>query len=773
MPHSDDIPSESGDGSPARPLESIVYLDVLDQLPTPMCLMKWKGKHHFLNRAWTTFTGQNAQQGSDSEWIQWVHPEDADIAARMFEQAIPEGIALDLEVRLRRHDGEYRMMAVTGRPLRLPNGAAGGYLASFQDITPHLPVSEQLRQSHQRFHHLYNSTPLAFVLWGTDRRILDWNTRAQEIFGWSKEEVVGKDFFNLLMPADQRPPVEEVVDYLIREELPKVQVNCNCTKSGQIILCEWHNSLLHDGEGRIRGAISLGLDITQSKRAAEDQKRLTTAVEQVVEAILITDTQGCIQYVNPAFTTITGYQAGEVRGRKTSILKSGQHSLAFYQELWDTLSRGEVWRGFFINRRKDGSLYQEEATISPIRDESGKTINYVAVKRDVTRERVLEEQFRQSQKMEAVGRLAGGVAHDFNNLLTAILGYSEMILIRLDPNDPLRDDLEEIKAAGDRATALTRQLLAFSRRQVLQPQILDLNSIVANMHKMLQRLIGEDVSLKIHLEPTLWRVRADPGQIEQVLMNLAVNARDAMPDGGALTIETSNVGAESGELLRLRGVAPGDYVQLSVADTGEGMDEETRLRCFEPFFTTKDQGKGTGLGLSTVYGIVQQSEGHIFVESERGRGCRFVVYLPRNAESAGSVESRPDAERLVQGSETVLVVEDEDAVRRLVTVILKKNGYKVLEARHGGEALLTCERFTQPIHLMMTDVVMPQMNGRDLANRLLTIHPEMKVLYMSGYTNEAIIRHGILESGMFFIQKPFTPTDLSRKVREVLDQITS
>jgi CheY-like chemotaxis protein len=371
--------------------------------------------------------------------------------------------------------------------------------------------------------------------------------------------------------------------------------------------------------------------------------------------------------------------------------------------------------------------------------------------------------------MEAVGRLAGGVAHDFNNLLTVIAGYSTLTLNELRHDDPLRTNVEEIRAASDRAAALTRQLLAFSRRQILQPRELDLNAVIRNMERMLRRIIGEDIAFRSMLAPELGHIRADPGQIEQVVMNLVVNARDAMPQGGALTIATKHVdlgAGEAGELM-LRGAGP--HVALILRDTGTGMDEATRARIFEPFFTTKEAGKGTGLGLSTVYGIVKQSGGGIRVDTEVGRGTTFTLYFLRLAAEIDDHAARVPLRASPKGSETVLVAEDDAMVRSLIRRVLRAHGYETLEAADGATAVRLCERHPGPIHLLLTDVVMPELGGRELVERLAQLRPEMRVLFMSGYTDDAIVQHGVPDSDIPFVQKPFTPDALARKVREVLD----
>jgi PAS domain S-box-containing protein len=523
-------------------------------------------------------------------------------------------------------------------------------------------------------------------------------------------------------------------------------------------------------KGRIEGQLLARVlrYAIERTRAEATLRWLTLAVEQSPAAVFITDPQGTIEYVNATFTEVTGYAAAEAVGQSPRILKSGVTPPEHYRELWATIRRGDTWRSEIQNRRKNGELYWDAVVISAIRDARGTITHFLSIQEDVTERKHLQARLLQAQKMEAVGRLAGGVAHDFNNILTAIFGYLDFITEELPPDSPARADLDDLRTAATRAASLTRQLLAFSRQQVLQPVVLNLNDVVENIEKMLNRLLGEDVEVRTVLAGDLGNVRADAGQIEQVILNLAVNARDAMPTGGKLTIETANADLSSEYVEAHRPVVPGRYAMVAVSDTGTGMDQATQARLFEPFFTTKEKGKGTGLGLATVYGIVKQSGGYIWAYSEPGRGTAFKVYLPR-VDAPVEPAPPPHLAGTPAGTETVLLAEDDDLLRPLARELLKKLGYTVLDARHATDALAVALRHEGPIHLLVSDVVMPGESGLQLARHLIERHPTLRVLYMSGYTDEAIVRHGLLDPGVNYLQKPFTPAALARKIREVLD----
>ena len=664
-----------------------------------------------------------------------------------------------------RKDGTRIDVSVTISPIKDAGGQVVGASSVARDITERKQAQEQIRVSEERFRKAFMTGADAYyiaTLYGA--LIHEANDRFEDVFGYAREEVIGKTSIELGLYVDPSERKKFVAEIERNNYARNMELKCR-RKDGRIIDVLLSGNLLKGyGEAMILGVVR---DISEQKRAQESLVKLRQAVDASGEVIFMTDRQGIITFVNPEFTRLYGYSETEVVGKATPrILKSGSQPPEKIAEFWRTLFARQVARGPIVNETKDGHLLTMHSSASPILDEADNIIGFLAIQRDITEHQRLEQQFIQAQKMEAVGRLAAGVAHDFNNLLTIINGHSALMLKQLPSDNPARESFADIKDAGERAAALTRQLLAFSRQQVCTSTILDLNAIVSDSIKMLRRLIGEDIELVFDPAPDVGKVSADAGQIEQVLMNLAVNSRDAMPRGGKLTLEVSNFQANKDYAARHYPMPPGSYVMLVVSDTGCGIDWATQARIFEPFFTTKEQGKGTGLGLATVYGIVKQNGGYIWVHSELGFGTTFKIYLPLVEGTAEAKEARGVS---AGGSETVLLVEDELNVRSLARRMLESEGYKVLEAPGGMEALLMVSQHKGSIHLLLTDVVMPAMSGRELAEQLAKRHPEMRILYMSGYTDDTVVRHGVLESGVAFLQKPFAPEVLARKVREVLD----
>jgi len=519
----------------------------------------------------------------------------------------------------------------------------------------------------------------------------------------------------------------------------------------------------------ILSGIETHLKERQHRTSEETLQKLRRSVEQSPDLVMITNSAGVLEYVNPAFEKLTGYTSAEVIGQTLGILKSDQQAGELYEEMWNTVLSGKVFHGTVMNRKKNGETFIIEKAITPMRNPAGQITHFISTGRDITDQRKLESQLQQSQKMDAIGLLAGGVAHDFNNLLLVISAYAELVLDSLDAEDPSRRKMDEIITATRRAAELTRQLLAFGRKQMQSLRVLDLNTVLGEITRMLPRLIGEDIQMVFVPGRDLNKVKADPSQIEQVVMNLATNARDAMPRGGKLTIETSNVTLDQAYVQEHVIVPPGEYVLLAVSDSGEGIPAEHLNHIFEPFYTTKEAGKGTGLGLATAYGIVKQSEGFIWVYSEPGLGTTFKIYLPR-VHRVSEAELHPQAGKSSpHGQETVLLVEDEAAVRVSTSEFLVRCGYTVVTAENGVDALRVSRDYSGLIHLMITDVVMPKMSGPQVAMQLAAERPDMKTLFVSGYAENTVLQHGNIDVTACFLSKPFGLSTLANKIREVLE----
>jgi PAS domain S-box-containing protein len=633
---------------------------------------------------------------------------------------------------------------------------------------------QQIKESEEKYRlHFENISDVIFSI-DTEYRIISISPSVETILGYRPEELIGKHFqdLNILAPEYFEIAFSETLHALKGENIDS-SVYEFIAKDGTRKFGEVKGSpLFRDGE--TVAMIVVARDITDKKIAEEalhrEKEKFRVLVEESPLGVSLSGKDGYYKYMNPRFTKLFGYTQEDIPTGREWFRRAypdkeyRNQVISTWISDYENSKVGKCRPRIFSVTCKDG--LKKTIKFLPVTME---TEDQFIIYEDITEHEKLEAQLRQAQKMEAIGRLAGGVAHDFNNLLTAIIGNADLTLMSLDKDSPLQENIEEIKKAGHRAASLTRQLLAFSRKQVLQPKVLSLNEVITGLNKMLGRMIGEDVELETFMEPDLGRIKADPGQIEQVLLNLAVNARDAMPQGGKLTIKTANVDLDEEHFRRhAEQMQPGPYVMLSVSDTGIGMNEEVLSHIFEPFFTTKETGKGTGLGMATVYGIIDQNNGYIWPYSEPEQGTTFKIYLPKIEGEVESGQKEKTRKKISHASETILMVEDNDEVRNLARNILQRYGYKVLEAENGEEALRISQQ-QQTIHLMLTDVVMPGMSGRELAECIQSQRSEIKVLYMSGYTDSAIVHHGVLTSGVNFIQKPFTPEKLTSKIREVLD----
>ncbi len=717
-----------------------------------------------------------AEPMTHARWATLVHPSDLADAERKLKSALeragPESFSYRV-IRLR--DGQVRHIQAAVNATRDEQGRVATLLGVNFDITEAKRAEATLRESESRLQMATQAANVGLWDWDFASNRVYFSTEWKRQLGFAPHEVSDQvtEWSSRLHPDDYGPTVAKVEAYRAN---PRLGYNAEYRmrhKDGAYRWLQARAQMFPDAAGRPLRMLGCHLDITEHKRAEQElhdsNQKLRTLIQVSPLAIVALDAGDMVLMWNPAAEQIFGWTSAEVLGRPAPFVPD--ENRANFRALLDAGLKGESRSAVEVKcLRRNRSQVDVSLWTVPLRDNEGNISSLLGFIADNTERRSLEEQFRQSQKMEAVGQLAGGVAHDFNNMLTIISGYCEILLATLDERDPSVEMLTEIRKAGERSATLTRQLLAFSRKQVLEPRVIELNTVVDGCESMLQRVVGEDVDLKTALRPGLDRLNADPGQIEHVLMNLVVNARDAMPQGGKITVETDNVTLDATFCHLHAEVAPGPYVMLAVSDTGCGMDQATRERVFEPFFSTKEKGKGTGLGLSIVYGVVKQSGGHLFVYSEVGVGTTFKIYLPAVSTPATAAHPPQARKAMPAGSETILLVEDEDGVRALTRHILESCGYTVLEADSGVAAIRIAERHHGPIDLIVTDVVMPELGGRQAAERVALLVPTIKVLYLSGYTDDAIVRHGVLVSETQFLQKPFTPSTLALKVRKVLDK---
>ena len=727
-----------------------------------------------INHAFEKTTGYSLDEVKGRYfWDIFVIPEDMEKAKTRFVNLQASTSPVTGQKYLVTRKGERRLIAWSDTTLVDKNGMVEYLISTGIDITGKKKAEDLLRESEKRYKMLFESAPDAILIMEAEGenagQIVAANQAAAAMHGYSVLDIQELNIADLAS-RNNPGPFTGWMPRILAGEWIKEEI-FHRRQDGSVFPVEIHAGLMELEEHKY--ILAFDRDISERKRGEEALREAHQTLQALIQAaplaIFVLDLEGKIKLWNPAAELLFGWKEKEVLGRLLPTVP--KEELKGSKKLLKSMLAGDFLHGRELRRlRKDGTAIDISVFTAPLYDAQGQITGVMALNSDITESKRLKEQLLQSQKMEVVGRLAGGVAHDFNNLLTAITGYSELVLNFMDEDNPLRQDVAEIRKAGDRAASLTRQLLAFSRKQVLQPKVLDLNKVVENLGNMLQRLLPSDIELVISPAPNLGRVMADPGQIEQVILNLAINARDAMPQGGKLTITTGNVNLDDSHARSLMDVEPGPYVIMNVSDTGCGMDPETRSHIFEPFYTTKETGKGTGLGLSTVYGIVKQSGGHIAVQSKPGDGSTFKIYLPRiNRVMEPATPASPSSTARYQGQETILLVEDEDGVRQLVSTVLKRHGFQVLEARHGSDALELIAGHSGPIHLVLTDVVMPGMGGKELAERLKPMHPDMKVLYMSGYADYAHLNQGLPDQEIYYLQKPFEAHGLLQRVRELLD----
>ena len=738
------------------------FRQLFEFAPIPLSYVELDGTRCEVNERFVKQFGYSREEVSDLEvWRSLAYPDQKyrEEVVIGWKRAIAEALAKETDIpaseyKITNKNGENRTVLVSGVII------GTGVLTCFFDITERKIAEKSLRDSEERFRTLAEGT-FEGVAITKDSKLMDFNTVFSRLTGFTVDELMGGDFLELVPPEYRGMTYE-----LINSDNEQAYESSICRKDGSCIPVQMRSKPIPYGGGVAR-LVSVR-DIEAMKKAEVVQKRLATAIMQAAEAVLITDSEGIIQYVNPALERISGFTANEVVGKTPRIFKSGEHDASFYKDLWKTLKSGITWVGRFTNRRKDGTLYIEEATISPVKEASGKIVNFVAVKRDVTEYLSLTRQLFQSQKLEAMGTLAGGIAHDFNNILQVCLGYSQLLAEDKTLPAQFKDDARNIYEASKRGADLVHRLLTFSKKREYKPQTLNLNQRINEIQKMLIRTIPKNIKIQLILDQDLGSINADPTQVDQVIMNVVVNARDAMPEGGSLTIETANVFLGEEYAKTHLDVIPGSYVVLMLTDTGIGMDEATMSRIFEPFFTTKDLDKGTGLGLSVVFGIVEQHGGFVRYYSQRGQGTTCKIYFPAII-SGHNISPSKLKEIAVGGSETILIVDDEDQILDFLSRVLEHSGYSVITARNGHEALSRFLKYRNKLSLIILDLVMPEMDGKQCLEEVLKIDPSVKVMISSGFSANGKISNVMKSGAKAFVTKPYDIDQLLLKIREVID----
>jgi two-component system cell cycle sensor histidine kinase/response regulator CckA len=744
------------------------FRSTFEQAAVGICHVAPDGRFIRVNQKLCDILGYTSADLLSRTFQEITHPDDLEADLSYVKQILQGRIqSYSMEKRYIRNDGSHLWASLTVSPAREPDGSPKYFISVVEDISYRKEAEEAVRESEAQYRSLVEFSPDGVFVQVRERIEFANSAMAKMIGADSPEDLKGVLVLNLVHPDYRKAIQERICTNLEQGKSVPLLEQKLVRVDGSVFDAEAVGAPITYRGRKARQV--LVRDISERKRAEDELLRLFAAVENAGETIVVTDSDGSIIYVNPTFEEITGYSRQEALGRSPRILKSGKHDRSFYRRMWETLVSGQVWRGRFTNRRKDGTLFEETATISPIMDTSGQIVNYVAVKRDVTNEVILQKQLLQAQKMEAVGTLAGGIAHDFNNLLQAILGYSDLLLMRKAPGDPERNKLEVIQQAARDGADLVSRILTFSRESDTKAHPVDLNEEVRKAQKLIRRTIPRMIDIELLLAEDLRIIDADPGQLEQVLLNLAVNAHHAMPDGGKLLIETSNVSLTDDYLRSHLGAVPGKYVLLTVSDTGVGMPADVLERIFDPFFTTKTNGEGTGLGLSMVHGIVSQHGGYIRCYSELGRGSSFKIYFPVIArESTHDVAMTREMPAF--GMETILLVDDDERVRKMAAQMIERGGYQVITARSGEEALQTYVSRREDIALVILDLIMPGMGGKRCLDELLRMDPNVRVLFASGYSSDGISQEEKRAGARGFICKPYDTIDILGAIRKVLDK---
>lgn len=760
-----------------------IFQMITEYVSDLIAIIDLDGKRLYNSRSYEQILGDPEKlKGTDS--FRDIHPDDKEKIKKIFKKTVRTGVGQRAEYRFLLEDGSVRYLESQGNVIKNSEGKVENIIVVSRDITEREHFQRALYDSEERLKAILKSIPDVIYRLDPAGKIT-FMSQAIERYGYDAEDLLGKKIIDIVHPDDKEKASFRINERRTGSRRTRLLEIRLLTAHGKQVYFEDRSETVpmdpvflleaegiyssdHPLAGSFMGTQGIARDITERKKTEGDFLMLAQALKCISECVSVTDLDDNIIFVNDAFVEVYGYERHELLNQPISVVRSDDHHSEMFNEIHPASLAGG-WQGEVINRRKDGSEFPVQLSSSVINDPSGYPIALIGVATDISERKRLETQLHQSQKLEAIGKLAGGIAHDFNNLLTVIQGYSELLLSKINVNDPMAGQIHQISEAANRAESLTRQLLAFSRKQIMQPRVIDLNRLINDMQDMLRRLIGADIEFIVSLHSDLGKIKADPGQIEQVIMNLAVNARDAMQTGGNLKIETENKYIDEMFKQNYPEAVVGNYIQLKISDTGFGMDKDTQAHIFEPFFTTKEKGEGTGLGLATVYGIIKQSGGYIYVYSELTKGTDFCLLFPRVDEPLDSEEQHKISDTNLSGNETILVVEDQDEVRKLIMETLTLYGYNVLEAPHGGSALLTCEQFNGKIDLIISDIVMPQMNGQELVERLLPLQPQMKVLFISGYAENIFPEKSALDPGTLFVQKPFTPMELLGKVRQIID----